>query len=51
MRLFVIFCQNVELNSVFQPEKTVCEKKFRPAILDVLYLAQKCLDLAEIFRK
>ena len=27
LRIFLIFCQNVELNSVFQPVKTVCEKK------------------------
>ena len=64
-RIFLIFCQNVELNSVFQPVKTVCEKKnlfrsyFRSKMhrgsllndLYILHLAEKCLDLAETFRK
>ena len=55
--VFLILCQNVELNSVIQPAKTICEKKnfvqksiqvkdalrliIERPLLYILYLAQK----------
>ena len=35
LRIFLIFCQNVKLNSVFQPAKTVCEKKIVQKLFQV----------------
>ena len=35
MRIFGIFCQNLELNSVFQPAKTVYEKNFVQKLFQV----------------
>ena len=65
-RIFLIFRQNIELNSVFQPAKIVCENHFRSGVisdkdayrgsllndllLSILYLAQKRMDIAEIFK-
>ena len=67
LRIFLISCQNIKLNSAFQPAKTVHEKKkFVQKLFQVkdtlrlnigwssslyLYLAQKCFDFAETFRK
>ena len=65
--IFLIFRQNVKLNSVFQPAKIASEKKsfvqklfqvkdapgslLDDRLLHILYLAQKLLNLAETFRK
>ena len=35
LRIFLIFCQNVELNSFFQLAKTFCEKSFIQKLFQV----------------
>ena len=41
LRNFLIFCQNLELNSAFQPAKNVWEKKFRSEIIS----GQRCTEV------
>ena len=38
-RIFLIFRQNIELNSVFQPAKIVCENHFRSGVIS----DQRCI--------
>ena len=41
--IFLILCQNVELNSVIQPVETICEKNFRSEVNS----GQRCTENVE----
>ena len=41
--IFLILCQNVELNSVIQPVETICEKFFRSEVNS----GQRCTENVE----